>query len=163
MKIWHKIWAAPPPHLEKIQKNSYFFSRNLPLDIWTVAVTDVLINKTLSRSSKTKLIEFLNRTCISRIRSLGFIPSRFRISHHAKYVLFNLTMIFSFLKLWYFCQIFFSQISDKRIVLTDCEDSEESGENTPTEVDFRLNICNKWIYMDLGFMFQTYGGIDLMT
>lgn len=25
------------------------------------------------------------------------------------------------------------QISDKRIVLTDCEDSEESGENTPTE------------------------------
>ena len=29
---------------------------------------------------------------------------------------------------------FFSQISGARIVLTDCEDSEESGENTPTEV-----------------------------
>ena len=32
VKSGQKIWAgpSPPPHLDKIQKNSYFFSENLP-------------------------------------------------------------------------------------------------------------------------------------
>ena len=43
---------------------------------------------------------------------------------------FSASSLFLFFLEFYF----FSQISGARIVLTDCEDSEESGENTPTEV-----------------------------
>ena len=92
------------------------------------------------------------RTCISRIRNLGFIRSRFKIiSLHANHDFSSFQKLGCsfFPKQWYFCPILFSQISGKRIVLTDCEDSEESGENTPTEVDFGSNICNKWIYMGI--------------